>query len=128
MGARHRFVSNAINPLTHSLKQVKTIKFGALLFASAAALALLNALPVQSFPQWLTDKVEDGVEIHYNLNSVKWLPNGVKQIDAYIPSIKMGRVVSISCPRWRYTATNEWQIIAPGSSVEEIAYKLCGKS
>ena len=110
------------------MMQVRSIKFAALLFTIAAALALSSALPVQSLPQWVTDRAEDGLEVHYNLNSVKWLPNGVKQIDAYIPSIKMGRVVSISCPRWRYTATTEWQIIAPGSLVEEIAYKLCGRS
>jgi len=108
--------------------QMRSIKFAALLLANAAAMALSSALPVQSLPQWVTDKVEDGVEIHYNLNSVKLLPNGVKQIDAYIRSLREGRVVSISCPRWRYTATNEWQIIAPGSSIEEIAYKLCGKN
>lgn len=108
--------------------RLRSIKFAALLFASAAALALSSALPVQSLPQWVKDKTEDGSEIYYNLNSLKWLPNGIKQIDTYIPEFKEGRVVSISCPRWRFTATTNWQMIAPGSVIEALAYKLCDKN
>ena len=129
MGARHRFVSNSVNPLPHSLMQVKPTKFAALLFASAAALALSSALPVQSFPQWVTIKgEEEGAALIYDYNSLKALPNGIKQIDTYMPRIKSGDVTYISCPRWRFWGEAEWDIIPPDSMVEILAYKLCGKS
>jgi len=129
MGARHRLVSNSVNPLTHSLMQVRSIKFATLLFTSAAALALSNALPVQSFPQWVTIKgEEEGAALIYDYNSLKALPNGIKQIDTYMPRIKSGDVTYISCPRWRFWGEAEWDIIPPGSMVEILAYKLCGKS
>ena len=51
MGARHRLVSNSANPLIPFVMRVKAIKFAALLFASAAALAL----PIASFGQTNAD-------------------------------------------------------------------------
>jgi hypothetical protein len=63
--------------------RVRSIKFAALLFANAAALALSSALPVQSFPQWITLKGVDGDDLIYDFNSLKSLPNGIKQIDTY---------------------------------------------
>ena len=111
--------------------QVKATKFGALLLASATALALSNVLPVQSFPQWVTiEGKEEESGLIYDFNSLKALPNGIKQIDTYQPSIKAADVTYISCPRWRFTVTGstEWNIIPPGSKIEILAYKLCGKS
>ena len=111
--------------------QVRSIKFAALLFASAGALALSSALPVQSFPQWVTiEGAEEGDDLIYDYNSLKALPNGIKQIDTYLPKRKSGDVTYISCPRWRFTVTGstEWNIIPPGSKIEILAYKLCGKS
>lgn len=116
---------------TRYLMQMRSIKFGASLFASSAALALSNALPVQSFPQWVTLKgEEEGVALIYDFNSLKALPNGIKQIDTYQPAIKAGGVMYISCPKWRFTYAGyaEWNIMPPNTLVEELAYKLCGKS
>ena len=109
--------------------QVKAIKFGALLLANAAALALSSALPVQSFPQWVTIKgEEEGVALIYDFNSLKSLPNGIKQIDAYYPRIEETAVLYVSCPRWRYSiaGSTKWGIMPPGSMIETLAYKLCG--
>lgn len=109
--------------------QVKATKFAALLFASAAALALSSALPVQSFPQWITLDGEDG-NLIYDYNSLKALPNGIKQIDTYFPSLKRGVVFYISCPRWRYViagGAGPWQIIPPETLIEELSYRLCGR-
>jgi hypothetical protein len=108
--------------------RVRSIKFAALLLASAAALALPSALPVQSLPQWVTLKGEDGDDVLYDFNSLKALPNGIKQIDTYQPRIKVGNVGYISCSKWRYTVqgSNAWDIIPPGSKSEILAYKLCG--
>ena len=105
-----------------------TIKFAALLFVSSTALALSNALPVQSFPQWITINGEEGKDLLYDFNSLKSLPNGVKQIDTYYPSLKQGFVQYISCPRWRRNIAGEkkWDIISPDSTLEALAYKLCG--
>ena len=110
--------------------QVRSIKFAALLFASAAALALSSALPVQSFPQWVTLKGDEGKIISYDFNSLKALSNGVKQIDTYFPSLKKGFVIYFSCPRWRYSFAGdaEWSMIPPTSLFENIANKVCGKS
>ena len=108
--------------------RLRSIKFAALLFANASALALSSALPVQSFPQWITLNGEDGDDLIYDFNSLKALPNGVKQIDTYQPRIKVGIVTYISCLKWRYTsAGGEWKIIPPGSKIEELAYRLCGR-
>jgi len=63
--------------------RVKAIKFAALLFANAAALALSSALPVQSLPQWVTIEGLDSNNLLYNFNSLKSLPNDVKQVDVY---------------------------------------------
>ena len=61
------------------LMKMRSIKFGASLFASSAALALSNALPVQSFPQWVTiEGAEEGDDLIYDYNSLKALPNGIK--------------------------------------------------
>jgi len=109
--------------------RVRAIKFAALLFASAAVLS--NTLPAQSLPQWVTiEGTESGSDLIYDFNSLKALPNGIKQIDTYQPSIKAGDVTYISCPRWRFTIarTNVWEIIPPGSKIEILAYKLCSKS
>jgi len=110
--------------------QVRTIKFAALLLASSGALALSSALPVQSFPQWETLKGENEKNVMYDLNSLKVLPNGVKQIDTYASGLNVGRVVYISCPRWRWSIREDtdWEIIPPISHAEALAYKLCGKS
>lgn len=108
--------------------QVRTIKFGSLLFASAAALALSSALPVQSFPQWVTIEGEEGKDLMYDFNSLKALPNGIKQIDTYMPRIKSGDVTYISCSKWRFWGATEWEIIPPGSTIEVLSYKLCGKN
>ena len=108
---------------------MKAIKFAALLFASAAALTLSNVLPVQSFPQWVTIKGdEEGRDLIYDFNSLKALPNGIKQIDTYYPGIKRGAVQYISCARWRsvFAGSTEWAIIPPNSLGEALAYKLCG--
>jgi len=108
--------------------RVRIIKFAALLLASAAALALSSALPVQSLPQWVTIEGVAGDDFIYDFNSLKSLPNGIKQIDTYQPKIKKGAVFYISCSRWRYTiqGDNAWDIIPPGSKGEILAYKLCG--
>ena len=111
--------------------QVKAIKFGALLFANTAALALSSALPVQSFPQWVTiNGGEEGQDFLYDFNSLKSLPNGIKQIDTYAVGIKMAKVMYISCPRWRsnIAGDTEWSIIPPNSYAEALAYKVCGRS
>lgn len=111
--------------------QVRVIKFAALLFTNAAALALSNALPVQSFPQWITLNGEDGGQLVYNFNSLKALPNDIKQIDTYNPKLKLAVVVYISCPRWRYAFERDavgWRILQPESLIEELSYRLCGKS
>jgi len=110
------------------MMQVRSIKFAALLFANAAAIALSSALPAQSFPQWITINGEDGDDLIYDFNSLKSLPNGIKQIDAYQPRLKAGIVTYISCSRWRFTATTNWQMIPPGSKIEALAYKLCDKN
>jgi hypothetical protein len=96
----------------------------------AAAIALSSALPVQSLPQWVTIKgVEEGVALIYDFNSLKSLPNGIKQIDTYFPDIKTGAVAYISCPRWRYAFGGQnWEIIPPEAMIEILAYKLCGKN
>jgi hypothetical protein len=108
--------------------RVRSIKFAALLFANAAAIALSSALPAQSLPQWVTIEGEDGDDLIYDFNSLKSLPNGIKQIDTYQPRLKSGVVTYISCSRWRYTIQggNAWGIIPPGSKIENLAYKLCG--
>ena len=110
--------------------QVRAIKFGALLFASAAALALSSALPVQSFPQWVTIEGLDSNNLLYNFNSLKSLPNGVKQVDVYYSEHKWGYFLYLSCPKWRYTAAESkvWAVIPPGDLIEALAYKLCGKN
>ena len=110
--------------------RVRIIKLAALLFASAAALSLSNALPVQSFPQWVTIKGEEGNDLLYNFNSLKSLPNGVKQIDTYYSKYNRGDFLYFSCPKWRYTAAGKdfWAVIPPGDLIEDLAYKLCGKS
>ena len=107
--------------------RVRSIKFAALLFANAAALALSSALPVQSFPQWITLNGENG-DLIYDFNSLKSLPNGIKQIDTYFPNLKRGVVTYISCLRWRIIMAGEarWRIIAPESVMEALAYKVCG--
>ena len=112
--------------------RVRSIKFAALLLASAAALALSNALPVQSFPQWVTLKGEgDGNVFLYDFNSLKALPNGIKRVDTYHLETKLAVVTYISCPRWRFAFAGDavgWQIMPPDSVIEALAYKLCGKS
>jgi len=109
--------------------QVRSIKFAALLFANAAAIALSSALPAQSLPQWVTIKGGNG-DLIYDFNSLKSLPNGIKQIDTYFPNLKRGVVTYISCLRWRIIMAGEarWRIIAPESVMEALAYKLCGKN
>ena len=108
--------------------QVKAIKFEALSFASAAAFALSSALPVQSFPQWVTIKGSEGSDLIYDFNSLKAWPNGIKQVDTYFPNIRQGDVMYISCPRWRFAVmgATEWRIIPPKTKIEALAYKLCG--
>jgi len=112
------------------MMQVKAIKFGGLLFAKAAALALSSALPVQSFPQWVTINGGEGEDLIYDFNSLKSLPNGIKQIDTYYPSLKAGVVMYVSCPRWKRNIAGDkaWNIIPPNSMIETLAYKLCGGS
>ena len=91
--------------------QVRSIKFAVLLFASAAALALSNVLPVQSVPQWVTiEGKKEGDDLIYDFNSLKSLPNGVKQIDVYYPRRKKGGVMYISCPRWRTNFEGEKKV------------------
>jgi len=108
---------------------MRTMRFAALLFTSAAALALSSALPVQSFPQWVTIEGE-GNNLIYNFNSLKSLPNYVKQIDIYIPSVdgKSSAVMYISCSRWRSNISGDagWKIIPVNSTIETLAFKLCG--
>ena len=114
-----------------SLMQVRSIKFAALLFASTAALTLLNTLPAQYFPQWATIKgEEEGNDLIYDFNSLKALPKGIKQIDTYFPRIKEAAALYVSYPRWRWTAAGgtKWVIIPPDTLLETLAYKLCGKS
>lgn len=116
--------------------QVKATKFGALLLASATALALSNVLPVQSFPQWVKLRGESS-DLYYDFNSLKSLPNGVKLVDVYSTPGSSGYYMYISCPRWRShidgstkwvnMSLSSWRIIPPGSKVEALAYKLCGK-
>lgn len=66
----------------------------------------------------------------YDFNSLKALPNGVKQVDTYHKHLKAGLVVYISCPRWRTTGAGlaEWHMIPPNSKFEVLAYKLCSKN
>lgn len=97
----------------------------------AAAIALSSALPAQSLPQWVTIKgAEKKLDIMYDLNSLKALPNGIKQIDTYYPSLKTGFVMYISCPRWRnkLDVEAEWKMIPPDTLYETLAYKVCGKN
>jgi len=110
--------------------QVKAIKFGALLLANAAALALSNTLPVQSLPQWVTIEGLDSNNLLYNFNSLKSLPNGVKQVDVYYSKYNRGDFLYFSCPKWRYTAAGYkvWVVIPPGDLIEVLAYKLRRKS
>ncbi len=110
--------------------RVKEIKFAALLFANAAALALSSALPVQSFPQWIKLNGEDGDDLIYDFNSLKSLPNDVKQVDVYYSKQNRGDFLYFSCPKWRYTAAGYkmWWVIPPGDLIEVLAYKLCKKS
>ena len=108
--------------------RVRSIKFAALLFANAAAIALSSALPAQSLPQWVTIKGGNG-DLIYDFNSLKLLPNGIKQIDTYQPNLKDGMVTYFSCSKWRFAVERgEWKIIPPDSKVEELAYRLCGRS
>ena len=51
--------------------QVRSIKFAALLLANTAALALSSALPVESFPQWVTIEGE-AEDLIYDFNSFKF--------------------------------------------------------
>jgi len=113
--------------------QMKAIKFAVLLLASAAALALSSALPVQSLPQWITIKTaEERGDLIYNFNSIKSLLYGIKQVDTYFPDPKIGAVMCISCPRWRFIVAakvpTEWEIIPPDSLIEALAYKSCDKN
>lgn len=107
-------MQNPLKMSTCSLMQVRSIKFADLLFASTAALALSNALPVQSLPQWVTIKGE-GEDVMYDFNSVKSLPNGIKGVDTYFPKHKVAIVQYISCPRWRWNiaGSTEWEIMHP---------------
>ena len=107
--------------------QVRSIKFEALSFASAAAFALSSALPVQSFPQWVTIEGE-AEDLIYDFNSFKSLSNGIKQIDTYQPRINKSAVTYISCSKWRFNVAGypQWGIIPPGTTIEVLAYKLCG--
>ena len=116
--------------LIHSPMRARTIKIAALLFANIAALALSNALPVQSFPQWETLRLVDGDPMMYDLNSIESAPNGIKKVDIYSPSLKYARVMYISCSRWRWSfaGTSELGMIPPGTFIEALAYKVCGKS
>lgn len=101
--------------------QMGTIKFAALLLASAAALAFSSALPVQSFPQWITIKgVQDVI---YDFNLLKSLPNGIKGVDTYLPKQMVAIVQYISCPRWRWNIVGltAWQIMPPNSLVITLA-------
>ena len=109
--------------------RLRSIKFAALLLANAAALALSSALPVQSLPQWVTIEALDGPIVMYDLNSLRSLPDGSKQIDIYVPALGAGSTKYVSCDRWRQkTSLNtEWKMIPPGSVVEAIAYKACGR-
>jgi len=110
--------------------RVKAIKFAALLFANAAAFALSSALPVQSLPQWVTIEGLDSNNLLYNFNSLKSLPNDVKQVDVYYSKQNRGYFMYFSCPKWRYTAAGYkmWWAIPPGDLIEVLAYKLCKKS
>jgi hypothetical protein len=54
---------------------------------------------VQSLPQWVTIEGVAGDDFIYDFNSLKSLPNGIKQIDTYQPKIKKGAVFYISCSR-----------------------------
>jgi hypothetical protein len=109
--------------------RLRSIKFAALLLASAAALALSSALPAQSLPQWVTIKGE-AEYLLYNFNSLKSLPNDVKQVDVYYFKENRGYFMYISCPKWRYTVAGHkmWWVIPPGDLIEVLAYKLCKKS
>ena len=111
------------------MMRVRSIKFAALLLASAAALALSSALPVQSLPQWVTIEGLD-YNLLYNFNSLKSLPNGIKQINVYYSKQNRGYFMYFSCPKWRYTVAGYkmWSVIPPGDLIEELAYKLCKKS
>jgi len=88
-----------------------------------------NALPVQTFPQWITI-VGEGSDLIYDLNSIKSLSNGTKQVNTYLPNLKVTYISYVSCPSWRFTVTGdtEWRIIPPGTKVETLAYKVCGKN
>jgi len=72
--------------------RVRVIKFVALLFTSAAALAFSNAFTLETFTQWIIIEREKGASLVYDLNSPKSLANGVKQIDMYFPRLRMGDV------------------------------------
>lgn len=101
--------------------QIRSIKFGVSLFASSAALAFSNALPVQSLAQWVTLKgVQDVI---YDFNLLKSLPNGIKGVDTYLPKQMVAIVQYISCPRWRWNIVGltAWQIMPPNSLVKTLA-------
>lgn len=119
-------------PSKHKTLQIVThLRLGfAALFTNATALVLSSALPVQSFPQWVTIEGEEGGALIYDFNSLKSLPNGIKQIDTYYPDLKTGVVENISCPRWKRNIAGgkAWNIIPPNSMIETLAYKLCGGS
>ena len=65
----------------------------------------------------------------YDLNSLRSLPDGSKQIDIYVPDLRAGSTKYVSCDRWRLKSSlnAEWIMIPPDSVIEAIAYKACGR-
>ena len=100
------------------------------LIGSTLALTTVDAARSQAFPQWITIEGDNGSSLQYDYNSLKSLPNGVKQIDTYQPSIKSSSLTYISCSKWKFSFAGDrlWNIMPPDSKIEALAFKVCGKT
>jgi hypothetical protein len=103
------------------------LKSAVLSLGASVPFLLVKILPAHSLPQWITLEGVNGSNLQYDYNSVKTLSNGTKRVDVYLPRLSQGVITYISCPNWRFTPAGgmSWQILAPGSNIETLAYKLC---
>ena len=97
-------------------------------FSQCGSLGAIKCLTSAIVPAMGNDRRSSWRRFFYDFNSLKSLPNGIKQIDTYFPNLKRGVVTYISCLRWRIIMAGEarWRIIALESVMEALAYRLCG--
>lgn len=105
------------------------IKYTVFSLAGTVIFFIFNILPLHSFPQWKTIEGKDGSDLQYDFNSLKSLPNGIKQIDTYMPSIGATSIYYISCAGWKsnMAGSPRWEIMPPNSMIETLAFKVCGR-